>query len=143
MDCRRRTGFDRLRDAHDAKDESEGLDYSVHGETAFDFGLATEAVVGEGEPEPRSAVVPPAVGDRFTVVVEGTTNGELMHVWSDLCKADGGPPSGEFLGVYPHVTTVQGNRFLFRGGDQNAMRDNLQRLFQSRVNSSVRAKVEN
>jgi hypothetical protein len=40
------------------------------------------------------------------------------------------------------VTTVQGNRFRFRGGDRVLMRGQLQRLFQDRLGSAVKTHVE-
>jgi ammonium transporter, Amt family len=127
------------------KDESEGLDFAVHGETAFDFGLAAETVMTSdaGQDEPKAATTPPAVGNRFTVVVDGSNNGELMHVWSDLCKADAAPPSPEFQSVYPYVTTVQGNRFRFRGGEPERVAGNLAGLFKERLpGRKIQARVE-
>lgn len=122
----------------DAASETEGLDRSEHGETGFDFGLAMEAAaVGV---EPRRALAPPN-GKRFHIVVDGAKNsGELIRTWSELCQPGTRPP--EFTAVYPYVTTVQGNRFTFRGGDQEAMRTNLQKLFQSRLQAPVHARVE-
>ena len=37
-----------------------------------------------------------------------------MAAWSKLCQADVQHPP-EFRAIYPLVTTVQGNRFRFRG----------------------------
>ena len=113
--------------------ENEGLDRAVHGEVGFDLGLMHEVPVEHAAPEPRSALVPPSDQKRFTVVVEGGSNGDLMHVWSGLCQSGAQPPSPEFRAVYPHLTTVQGNRFRFRGGDPEVVRDNLQRLFEKRL----------
>jgi ammonium transporter, Amt family len=122
-----------------AEAETEGLDRSEHGEAGFDFGLAMESV-SAGVAEPRRALVPPD-GKRFHVVVDGVKDpGELIHTWSDLCQP--GTRPAEFKAVYPYVTTVQGNRFTFRGGDQEAMRDNIQRLFQTRLKTPVKARVE-
>ena len=42
----------------------------------------------------------------------------------------------------PYVTTVQGNRFRFRGGDPDRMRDSLQKLFQDRLRRPGPRKVE-
>jgi hypothetical protein len=37
---------------------------------------------------------------------------------------------------------VQGNTFRFRGGDPALTRDNLQRLFESRLQKPVKARIE-
>jgi hypothetical protein len=81
--------------------------------------------------------VPPNGQKRFTAVVEGASNGDLIHAWSELCQAGKQPPSPEFKAVYPYLTTVQGNRFHFRGGDPRTMRENLQRLFENRLDGSA------
>src|SRR5262249_34781488 len=128
----------------DAKAESEGLDRGQHGEVGFDFGPALEVAL-EHSTEPRPATVPPLADGqkRFTVVVEGAVNGELTRAWSDLCQAGPEPPPPEFRAVYPYVTTVQGNRFRFRGGDPSVMSGNLQRLFERRLgDGSLRTYVE-
>jgi ammonium transporter len=123
-----------------ASDEEEitGLDRIEHGEVGFDLSLASEAAAAHGEPRPATA--PPGASKRFAIVVEGINNGELMHAWSALCQP--GSTSAEFRKIYPHVTTVQGNRFRFRGGDENEMRDNVQRLFQGILKSPIKAHVE-
>jgi hypothetical protein len=60
-----------------------------------------------------------------------------------MCGADGKPPSSEFRSVYPFVTTVQGNRFHFRGGDPADMREAMRRLFQDRLEGTpVQTHVE-
>ncbi len=120
--------------------ETTGLDQTEHGEAGFDFGLATEGSTFLASAEPRPAAVPPN-GKRFHVVVEGIKDtGELARTWSDMCQPGARPP--EFKAIFPNVTTVQGNRFTFRGGDQDAMRDNLQRLLQDRLKTAVKARVE-
>jgi ammonium transporter len=122
----------------DAKAENEGLDRSEHGEVGFDLGPSLEHV-----PEPRAADVPPNGQRRFAVVVEGPSPGDLAHTWSELCQVSARPASQEFRTVYPYLTTMQGNRFNFRGGDPSAMRDNLQRLFETRLTGKgVKARVE-
>jgi ammonium transporter, Amt family len=126
-----------------ASDEEEitGLDRIEHGEVGMDLSLATESMAAHVA-EPRPAKLPPGgQGKRFLVVVEGVNNGELMHAWSGMCQPNGAH-SADFQKIYSHVTTVQGNRFQFRGGDQNEMRDTVQRLFQGALKSSIRAKVE-
>ena len=119
----------------DAESENEGLDRTEHGEVGFDFGLALESVPGVIVPmsEPRAAVVPPDGHKRFTVVVEGADVGELKRTWSDLCQAGSSPPPPHFRAIYPYVTTVQGNRFRFRGGDPKALSENLRALLQERL----------
>lgn len=74
----------------DEQSEIEGLDRSEHGEVGFDMmpSLETAPVVGI---EPRAATVPPN-SKRYSVVVDGVTNGDLMHTWSDLCQ----PTTGAF-----------------------------------------------
>jgi Amt family ammonium transporter len=124
----------------DERDEIEGLDHTEHGETGFDLSLATDAAL-QTPVEPRAALIPPNGQSRFHVVVDGVPQAVLMKAWSEMCQPDHKCPP-EFKAVYPYMTTVQGNRFLFRGGDQGQIRDNMQRLFQNRLNAQVRAKVE-
>jgi Amt family ammonium transporter len=127
----------------DPKAESEGLDRSEHGEVGFDLGPELEMAAERVPQEPRAATVPPDGQERFTVVVEGAENGDLIHTWSGLCQAGNKPPSTEFRTVYPYLTTVQGNRFRFRGGDPRTMRENLLRLFQDNLTArNIRAHVE-
>ena len=120
------------------REEIEGLDQTEHGETGFDLSLATETGV---QAEPRPALIPPNGLKRFQVVVDGVPQGDLIKTWADMCLPDRHTPP-EFKTIYPYMTTVQGNRFVFRGGDQNLMRDSLQKLFQSKLGPQARAKVE-
>jgi Amt family ammonium transporter len=123
--------------------EAEGLDRSQHGEIGFDLGPALELVPQYPE-EPRAADLPPNGQKRFTVVVEGPGTAELMHTWSNLCQAGSQPVAQEFKEVYPFVTTVQGNRFRFRGGVPTLMRDNLKKLFENRLKGTeIRTHIEN
>jgi len=124
------------------RDEIEGLDRAEHGETGFDLGLAMEMAPALAGVEPRPAIVPPNGQKRFSVVVEGMGNGDLIHLWSGLCQPGEKPPPEEFKAVYPYVTTVQGNRFRFRGGNPQAMADNLQKLFQAQAKVPIRARSE-
>jgi ammonium transporter, Amt family len=127
----------------DNRSENEGLDHSEHGEVGFDLGPAMELAAELTPHEPRPATVPPNGDKRFTIVVEGAGNGELMHAWSDLCQVGSKPSAAEFRAVYPYFTTVQGNRFRFRGGDPRNLRDNLERLFQDRLHgAAIHAHVE-
>jgi ammonium transporter len=125
----------------DPRSEGEGLDQSEHGEVGFDVGPTLDLVPETPFHEPRAATVPPNGQKRFTVVVEGVNNGELIHVWSEMCQAGPRPPLAEFLAVYPFLTTVQGNRFRFRGGDPNVMKENLQRLFRDHFGGGAPIKV--
>jgi ammonium transporter len=119
----------------DVKAESDGLDRTEHGEVGFDLGPALQELpVATAEPRPAS--VPPDGKRHFTVVVEGAPPAELMRVWSQLCQAGAAPPP-EFRNLYAHMTTVQGNRFHFRGGDPNAVRDALQQLFRDRLGGAA------
>jgi ammonium transporter len=115
-----------------AKAESEGMDQAIHGEAGFDLNPVEEMLAGP-EYEPRPASVPPEGKRRFTVVVEGAKNGDLLHAWSELCQPGKGPPPADFAAVYPFLTTVQGNRFRFRGGDPVLLRESLERLFRDRL----------
>jgi ammonium transporter len=125
-----------------ADEEVEGLDRTEHGEVGFDLSLATEEAAVGTTVEPRPAVVPPDGANRFSVVVEGLPGDDLIHVWSDLCQPQKGQAAPEFQAVYPFMTTLQGNRFRFRGGDPAKMRDSLQTLFQRYGRSSARARVD-
>ena len=68
-----------------AKAEGIGLDQAIHGEAGFDLNPVEEMLAG-AEYEPRPASVPPEGKRRFTVVVEGPKNGDLVHAWSELCQ---------------------------------------------------------
>ncbi len=67
-----------------------------------------------------------------------------MHVWSSYCgTTQGDHPSPEFRSVYPHFTTVQGNRFRFRDGDPVLMRETMQRMFEKSLDGSpIRTHVD-
>jgi ammonium transporter len=123
------------------EEEIEGLDRSEHGETGFDFGYGFSTAPVTEPSEPRAAMVPPNGVGRFKLVVEGTNNGDLIHAWSGLCQP-AATPEPEFAAIYPFVTTVQGNRFQFRGGDQQAMKDNLQKLFEKVLKRPLKVKIE-
>src|SRR5262249_27980934 len=109
----------------DPRAESEGLDRSEHGEVGFDLGPALELIREPPVYEPRSAAVPPNGQRRFTVIVEGADPTDVSNTWSDLCQTGPTPPVAEFRSVYPYLTTFQDNRFRFRGGDPEQIRQNL------------------
>ena len=116
------------------EEESLGLDQTEHGEVGFDFGLAGESISISASTEPRAAKVPPG-SKRFEIVVEGIENGGLIHAWNELCQPaqEGKPLDPDFKAIYPFVTTVQGNRFRFRGGDSKNLAAHVQRLFMKKL----------
>jgi Amt family ammonium transporter len=123
--------------------ENEGLDRNQHGEVGFDTGTAYEQVPETPPTEPRAARVPPNGRGRFTIIVEGGNPHELMSAWSELCQTGPQPISDDFRAVYPFVTTVQGNRFHFRGGDPASLSASLTRLFEGRLRGrKLQAHVE-
>ena len=117
----------------DNRSESEGLDRSEHGEVGFDLGPALELIREQPLHEPRPAAVPPNGQRRFTVVVEGADSADVTHTWSELCQAGPTPPAAEFRSVYPYLTTFQDNRFHFRGGDPELIRQSLEHLLRDRL----------
>jgi ammonium transporter len=119
------------------KEEGEGLDRSEHGEVGFDLGLAAESIPEGVQQEPRPASVPADGKRHFTVVVDGPSKSDLLRAWSDLCQAGASPPSEDFRAIYPFVTTVEGNRFHFRGGDPARLQESLKRVFQTRLQGVV------
>jgi len=121
-------------------DENEGLDYTEHGEVGFDFGGLDTMPLSKSS-EPKSAKVPPG-GKRFEVIVEGIENGGLIQAWSKLCQPSDGPVDPDFKAVYPFVTTVQGNRFRFRGGDPKTLSASIQKLFQTKLGKPIKVRVE-
>jgi ammonium transporter len=125
----------------DSSEEIEGLDRAEHGETGFDFGYGYEVAPIINPAAPRAALVPPNGVGRFHLVVEGANNGDLMHAWSEMCKPSP-DPAPEFKAIYRYVTTVYGNRFRFRGGDQKVMKENLQKLFEKTLQRPLRVKIE-
>ncbi len=58
-----------------------------------------------------------------------------------MCGTATAPPP-EFRTIYPFVTTVKGNRFHFRGGDPNAMRESMKKLFEGSVGGKLNVRVE-
>ncbi|MFO0808163.1 MAG: ammonium transporter [Gemmataceae bacterium] len=126
----------------DSKSENQGTDRAIHGEVGFELDPVDEAALTTGA-EPRAATAPPTDSRRFTVVVEGPKNGDLIHAWSDMCQTSK-QPTDDFRAVYPFVTTVSGNRFRFRGGDPILMREKLERLFQDNLDGTqVKTYIEN
>ena len=50
--------------------------------------------------------------------------------------------SPSFKAVYPHFTTMTGNKFRFRGGDPVALRNELQKLLSAALKTPVKTSVE-
>ncbi len=112
------------------KDETEGLDRSEHGEVGFDFGFATESVTALAEPR---AAMAPSGNNRFDLAVEGVNPADLRAAWTVLCQPPEGPADPDFLAVYPFVTTMNGNKFRFRGGDAAKVAARLEALFKKKL----------
>ncbi len=113
------------------KDEVQGLDRTEHGEVGFDFGFATETV--SAAPFVPKAASAPKAGGRYDLSVEGPAAADLIQHWSALCQPADAPPDADFLAVYPHVTTVSGGKFRFRGGDPTTTAARLEALFKKRL----------
>jgi ammonium transporter len=127
----------------DRSAETDGLDRSEHGGIGFDVGhdLSLKPTVARAEPRPAS--LPPDGILRYSMVVEGVETDELTRVWSALCQATSQQPTPEFRRVYACVTTIVGNRFRFRGGEPQNLRDDLERLLRDQLRSaSVRVRLE-
>ncbi|HJT75685.1 MAG TPA: ammonium transporter [Gemmataceae bacterium] len=126
--------------------ELQGLDVPELGALGY---ITHDPKVPEGRlivhthAEPRPARVPPNGEKRFAVLVEGVENDVLAQAWSDLCRMGNYPPPPEFREVYPYMTTLQGNRFAFRGGNPLTVRASLERLLQDQFKDRpVRARLE-
>jgi ammonia channel protein AmtB len=115
----------------DKQSEVDGLDRTEHGEVGFDLGYATETVAYTST-VPRPATFPKGNG-RFDVSVEGVNSDELLKNWTALCQPSETPPDPDFLAVYPHVTTVSGNKFRLRGGDPAALTNRMEKLFKKLI----------
>jgi len=120
----------------DLNSESEGLDETEHGETGFDFGTTFSSAKASA---PRSALSPPNKGKGYIIALDGPNQEDVRKVWSDMCQAGKTPPSDDFKKVYPYLTTINGNKFKFRGGDPNHIKDSLSSLFQKKLNTPVKA----
>lgn len=123
----------------DLNSESEGLDETEHGETGFDFGTTFSSAKATA---PRSALSPPNKIKGYIIALDGPKEEDVRKVWSDMCQAGKTPPSDDFKKVYPYLTTINGNKFKFRGGDPNHIKDSLSSLFQKKLNTPVKATVE-
>ncbi len=111
------------------KDETIGLDQTEHGETGFDFGLATETSAVRSATEPKAALTPKVKSTRFELAVEGVAKDDIVKLWTGLCQPSDKPAPADFLAVYPSVTTFSGNHFQCRGADAPAVAARLESLF--------------
>jgi Amt family ammonium transporter len=123
--------------------EQEGLDIHEMGVAGY---ISEDPTVPEGHvshatAEPRPATAPANGLKHYTVAISGIDAGTLKQIWSDLCQPTSNPPDPDFLKVYPHMTTVQGTRFRFRGGDPTVVSACLNRLFTGRSKSVHGLKV--
>ena len=114
-------------------EENIGLDQAAHGEAAFDFGRGLDQISETPGVEPRSALMPPDGHQRFVLVLEGVEPAEATKVWADLSHTGTGQFPQEYRDLYPHLTTVNGNRFRFRDGDPTAMGAALERLYATKL----------
>ncbi|MFN4259487.1 MAG: ammonium transporter [Gemmataceae bacterium] len=127
----------------DREEEIRGLDVTEMGMEAYSgFQVSDPHEHILAVAEPRSAMIPPG-GKRFTLIIEGLENGQLTDAWNELCQPKQEPPPSDFKVVYPHFTTLQGNRFRFRGGDPEELKTSLERLLRDRLrNSTLRVRIE-
>ena len=127
-----------------AKVEQDGLDVHEMGVVGY---INEDPKVPEGHlthpaAEPRPALVPANGQQQYTLVVAGIEADALKTIWSNLCQPGTAPPSNDFLIVYPVMTTFQGNRFRFRGGDPVEVSASLRRLFTASGFKSVTVRVD-
>jgi Amt family ammonium transporter len=123
----------------DAKDEIAGLDVTEMGMEAYHGFQVSDSHEHSSSTEPRPALVPPS-DTRFSIEVEGIQNGELMKAWSELCQPTKNVHPA-FKAIYPHMTTVRGNRFNFRSGDPAVIKQKLEELLKDRLKIPVKTTV--
>lgn len=125
-------------------------DHEIHGLDVSEMGMEAYNGFQVSDPhehilpinEPRAATAPPGTLQRFTVMVEGVNYTDLASSWSELCKPSDGPTPEAFKSIYPFMTTVQGNRFNFKGGDREIIRNNLESLLKERLKKNVKVYVQ-
>jgi hypothetical protein len=115
----------------DAEVEQQGLDVHELGVPGYinEDPKVPERHIMHATTDPRPAVVPPDGANRYTLTVSGLDGNSVKSIWSKLCQPAEQPPDPDFLKIYPYMTTVQDNRFRFRGGDSKEMSTSLSRLF--------------
>jgi hypothetical protein len=128
----------------DPRAEIEGLDRSEHGEVGFDTHSVLEMALERRWTGQSKVIRPPEGFDkRFTVVLEGVDGNKVTKAWSGLCRAGDTPPSAALKEVYRYMTSVQGNRFHFRGGDAQKLSGDLQIILRESTKvPTVTARVE-
>jgi ammonium transporter, Amt family len=124
----------------DQDEELVGMDMSQHSERAYAFG-GGETVVVAASAEPKAASIPPVLGGRFTVTIDGMDADSMIDHWRSLCQDNGTPITPEFRSIYSRVTTIRGTQFRFRGGDREQVRRNLERIFKA-VSPRATARIE-
>ena len=92
--------------------------------------------------EPRPAAVPPVLGGRFTVALDGVDEATISNYWRELCQDHGAPPTPEFKSVYSQFAVLRGSKFRFRSGDREQIRGSLERLFK-KLSPTATAALEN
>ncbi len=113
-------------------EEIIGMDLSQHRERAYALGggeamSAAAAVLAE----PRAANAPPVLGRRFAVTLDGASQSAIADRWRRLCQENQGANDGTeaFKTVYSGLATVRNNTFKFHGGEPEAAREALGKLF--------------
>ena len=123
----------------DQDEELMGLDLAQHSERAYQLNTGEYLTYVPGR-EPKSASLPPAIPDRFTIELSGIDPDAISARWRTLCQDNGTPPTVEFNAVYPHLTTVRNRSFNFRSGDRQLAKRSLELLFLS-VSPTVSARI--
>jgi ammonium transporter len=115
------------------EEETQGLDNVAHGEAGFDFGT-THSPASEGAAvEPKAAIIPPTGLKRFVLVLDSVDPAEAARIWSEVCHSEEAGMTREMKKLYPHLTTVQGNRFRFRSGDPATLIAALEKIFAAKL----------
>ena len=123
----------------DQEEEIMGMDITQHSERAYLIGGGENVAILAAR-EPRAASIPPARGEAFTIELAGIELDGMTSRWRSLCQSNGTPVSPEFKAVYPHLATIKGTKFRFRGGDRELARKGLEVLFKP-ASAKVSAKV--
>lgn len=123
----------------DQEEEIMGMDITQHSERAYLIGGGENVAILAAR-EPRAASIPPARTEAFTIELAGIELDSMTSRWRSLCQDNGSPVLPEFRAVYPHLATIKGTRFRFRGGDREQARQGLEALFKA-SSARVSAKI--